>query len=380
MPPAARTLSATEFAEITGVSRERLRTWERRHDFPEPVRVGRGARRYRVDDVPRVVAVRRSVERGVPVEAAIAAAREQTTRISDAVRASLAENAPVAIVVLSGPEPLRVEEVNAVVRARPGAPSPGDDLLDLAPWYGEHDGYETLRRLFAGSSMAAGCEHPDWTNGLAGTANGIAYRLPQLAGHPPLVAIVGVDTARERRLARELAAARETEEELRARIAHSERWSRATSSVVAAAREQGGAAALSTSADVLVRQAGVLDAAVAPYMTGSLVLGRSSRGLLGPAAVTVSAHEDLGSTLRGGTPQWLGERARAAVGAPDGLAVRIVPVLAAGEALAALLLLFDAQEDLAGVPDELLMTISTVLGFVLVRERVMGELGDARPR
>jgi len=377
MASAPRTLSATEFAEITGVSRERLRTWERRHGFPEPVRIGRGARRYNVDDVPRVVAVRRSVDRGVPLGAAMSSARgQQAAGISDAARAALAEHAPVAFVVLSGPEPLRVEEVNAVVRARPGAPAPGDDLLELAPWYAEHDGLVTLRGLFASSSVAAGCEHPDWTAGMASPAKGIAYRLPQEDGAPPLVAIVGVDTAPERRMRRELTGANDELVGLRATIARQERWTGATAAVVAAAREQGGATALAAAADILVRHAGALDAAVAPYMTGALVVGRSSRGLLGPAAVTVAAYEDLGASLRDGAAAWLGAAAGGALGAPAGLAVHAVPVLAAGEALGALVLLFDEREDLEGVPDELLSTISTVLGFVLVRERVLGELRD----
>ena len=52
-----QTVSATRFAELTGVSRERLRTWERRYGFPEP-RGGSGPRRYALADIPRVVAVR----------------------------------------------------------------------------------------------------------------------------------------------------------------------------------------------------------------------------------------------------------------------------------------------------------------------------------
>ena len=40
-----QTITATRFAELTGVSRERLRTWERRYGFPTPRRVGAGARR-----------------------------------------------------------------------------------------------------------------------------------------------------------------------------------------------------------------------------------------------------------------------------------------------------------------------------------------------
>ncbi len=74
MGKAGQTLSATDFAALTGVSRERLRTWERRHRFPEPVREHGGARRYAVDDVARVVAVRRAIEAGTPVAAALAAA------------------------------------------------------------------------------------------------------------------------------------------------------------------------------------------------------------------------------------------------------------------------------------------------------------------
>jgi hypothetical protein len=131
---AGQTLSATDFAELTGVARERLRTWERRHGFPEPVRSHGGARRYAVDDVARVVAVRRAVEAGTPVTAAVAAAGPPPDDgVSAGTRSALAEHAPVAVVVLSGPEPLRVEWVNALVRHRPGAPAAGDELSSWRP-------------------------------------------------------------------------------------------------------------------------------------------------------------------------------------------------------------------------------------------------------
>jgi DNA-binding transcriptional MerR regulator len=375
MPPAARTLSATEFSEITGVSRERLRTWERRHGFPEPVRVGRGARRYRIDDVARVVAVRRSVDHGVPLRAAVDAAREQSPAgISDGARASLAEHAPIAIVVLSGPEPLRVEEVNALVRSRPGAPAPGDELLALAPWYADHPGLATLRNLFASTSVAAACEHPDWTAGMVGTASAIAYRLPQEAGTAPLVALIGIDTARERRTRRELVEAQDERSTLRTAIEQQERWARAKVAVVTAARERGGMTAVTESTEALVRHAGVLDAALVPYMTGALVLGRSARGRIGPATVTVSAYEELTVAMRDSTSTWLSHAACTAVGAPDGLAVHLVPVVAAGESLGALMLLVDEQEHLDSMPGDLLTTVATMLGYVLVRERVVDEL------
>src|SRR5918997_931743 len=114
-----QTISATDFAALTGVSRERLRTWERRHGFPRPVRAHGGARRYAVDDVARVVAVRRAVESGVPIPSAIDATDlPADAGISGGARGSLAVHAPVAVVALSGPETLRVEFVNPPVRHR----------------------------------------------------------------------------------------------------------------------------------------------------------------------------------------------------------------------------------------------------------------------
>ena len=66
-----RRFRATRFAALTGVSRERLRTWERRYGFPEPQRTDAGPRRYALEDVQRVVAVRRAAEAGVPIPRAI---------------------------------------------------------------------------------------------------------------------------------------------------------------------------------------------------------------------------------------------------------------------------------------------------------------------
>src|SRR5882757_6409004 len=99
-----QTISATDFAALTGVSRERLRTWERRHAFPQPIRVGGGPRRYSPDDVARVVAIRRAVENGIPIPVAIAASAEPAVdeQISEMARAALANDAPVAVVALSG--------------------------------------------------------------------------------------------------------------------------------------------------------------------------------------------------------------------------------------------------------------------------------------
>ena len=56
-----QTVSATRFAALTGVSRERLRTWERRYGFPEPHRDRRRAAPLRAGGRP---ARRRGAPRG----------------------------------------------------------------------------------------------------------------------------------------------------------------------------------------------------------------------------------------------------------------------------------------------------------------------------
>ncbi len=372
-----QTVSATEFAALTGVSRERLRTWERRHGFPAPVRVSGGARRYPVDDVARVVAVRRAVESGVPLTAAVAASDLPAgAGISSDARAALAEHAPVAVVALSGPEPLRIEWVNAAVRHRPGAPAPGDDLLERAPWFATDAGCETLRRLFTEDLVAAGCEHPDWTQGLRSAASSIAYRLPHEPGERPLVALVGIDTARERRTRHLLAEAERERDALQESGDRDARFAEALAALVDILRLGSGMSVLGDATVVLARRLGAVDVAIAPTMAGALVLGRSARGLLGPEMVTASRFAELSEALHDGETAWLGDETARAFGAPAGLELLLVPMLAAGEGLGALLVLVDARADLTATQLRLLRAISATLGFALVRERLVGELRD----
>jgi DNA-binding transcriptional MerR regulator len=372
-----QTVSATDFAALTGVSRERLRTWERRHGFPRPVRAHGGSRRYAVDDVARVVAVRRAVESGVPIPSAIDATDlPQDAGITPGAQASLAEHAPVAVVALSGPEPLRVEFVNAAVRHRPGAPSPGDDLLQLAPWFADEPGCRTLKRLFTEDLVAAGCEHPDWTAGLRSGAHSIAYRLPHEEGERPLVALIGIDTARERRTRQLLADAERDRESLRERSDRDARFAEALAAITDIFRLSSGMAAIADATAVLVRRLSAVDVAIAPSMAGALVLGRSARGLLGPEMVTVTRFDDLAEALRDGDIAWLDAETARAFGAPTGLALLAVPMLAAGESLGALLVVVDEQADLSDTQRRLLRGVSATIAFALLRERLVGDLRD----
>ena len=100
------TVSATECARLTGISRERLRTWERRHGFPVPRRVASGPRRYELADIAALISVRRAVDGGIPVPEAIARVSDGARGIPEA--SALAEGldaAPLPTLLIAGPQP-----------------------------------------------------------------------------------------------------------------------------------------------------------------------------------------------------------------------------------------------------------------------------------
>src|ERR687888_345894 len=175
-----QTVAATRFAALTGVSRERLRTWERRYGFPVPQREGTGPRRYRLEDIQRVVAVRRAAEAGVPIPRAI-----ERTHYGDApdhmavnTFAALVEHAPVPVAVLSGPAPLRIEFVNGVLRALSGAPRPGEELTMALPAFYDSDCTLALQQLFATSAGPMEADHPAWDGSAHRTMRSAIFRLP----------------------------------------------------------------------------------------------------------------------------------------------------------------------------------------------------------
>ena len=235
----------------------------------------------------------------------------------------------------------------------------------------------TLRRLFTDDLVAAGCEHPDWTAGMRTGAQSIAYRLPHEPGEQPLVALIGIDTARERRTVRELAAAQQETEQLRERAERDTRFFEALEAVTDLFRRGSGMDRIAEAMTLLVRRLSAVDVALAPSMAGSLVLGRSARGLLGPEMVTVTRFDDLADALRDGEIAWLDAPTAQAFGAPAGLELLTVPMMAAGESLGALLVLLDERADLTDAQRRLLRAISATIAFALLRERLVGDLSDS---
>jgi hypothetical protein len=370
--PPGTLVSATRFATMTGVSRERLRTWERRYDFPRPLRVGRGPRRYELVDAPRVVAVRRAAEQGVPLPDAIAASHSAApTGVSASTLQAIPERLPAPVLLLSGPAPVRIEYVNPALAERLGSPSAGSELADAAPWLEGSDFASALDALFAGSITVNECVHPAWSGLATETARSLLYVLPVEPGQAPLVAMVELDVPDERDLRSELAELRAERDRLRTQVDARERWVVATAELAALFQRESGSALLQATAETIVRRLPPIDAGVAVYMGGELALGSSTRGLLGPCMVTVTAHADIAAVLRNGVPAWLEPSTAAAFGAPADVHLLAVPVAVVGETLGAVLLVLDEPRPIAGEVGALLTTLSAAIGFALLRERLV---------
>jgi MerR family transcriptional regulator, light-induced transcriptional regulator len=373
------TVTATRFAELTGVSRERLRTWERRYGFPRPHRVARGPRRYALSDVPNVVAVRRAAETGVPLQIAIRAARAagDTAELSPSTFQGMVEQAPLAALVLSGPVPLRVEYVNAALAATRGAPRVGDDLVAAIPAFAGSECVALLERLFRSDTESAECEHPAWGAREGSGGRSALFRLPAAPGAPQLVAMIGLEGGDARSARAALDEVRRELEEARRHEGLQDGWLSALGALAREFRTEPGPEVVGSALDVLIRQLGAVDGALATYLTGQLALPNSRRGLLRARMLTVAAHPQLGRGLRDEVALWLDRAAAGGLGVPADLHAAGIPVLVAGETLGLLVLLFERAEPIAGDQERLLSVVSAAVGFALLRDRLAAELRDA---
>ena len=383
-------VSATRFATMTGVSRERLRTWERRYGFPRPRRVARGPRRYELSDAARVVAVRRAAEQGVPLREAIAdTPATAPAGVSASTLQAIPERLPAPVLLVSGPAPIRVEYVNPALAERIGSVVPGTDLAQVAPWLAGSECESALAALFAGGARTCECVHPAWSafatetaRSVFGTetarspvgtetARSLLYLLPVEPGRSPLVAMVELDAPDEREVRSELSAVKTDRDRLRTTVDTRDRWVLATAELAALFQHETGPALLHATAETIVRRLPPIDAGVAVYMGGELALGSSTRGLLGPRMVTVTAHADIAAVLRDGAAAWLEPSTAAAFGAPADVVVLAVPVAVVGETLGAVLLVMDEPRPITGEVQTLLTVLSAAIGFALLRERLV---------
>jgi hypothetical protein len=371
---AESTISAGRFAAMTGVSRERLRTWERRHGFPRPVRAAGGPRRYRASDAARVVAVREAADAGVPVARAISVARRapgaQQAKLDPAAAGPLVSQLPLPLATVSGPEPLLVDFLNDVALARSSL-RPGAPLLEAAPQLADGPLHQALLRAFAGAGEPVEVEHPPWSGPTTGLQRSLVFRPAARAGLPPVCAFVSIDAERERAEREQLGVLmHEHERETAAAMLRGDLM-RSAAQVMERLKSDDSPTVLRAATAAVREHLGALDAGLALYMAGELVLGTSTAGMMGPSMVLVAAHEQLGRVLRESRPAWLeGEPVRA-FGAPPGTHCLAAPVLVAGETVGMVMILFGNRVDVSGDARRFLDIVLGPIGFALIRDRFL---------
>src|SRR4029078_1911262 len=104
----------------------------------------------------------------------------------------------VHVVALSGPAPIRVEYVNATLRAIPDAPLPGDELTEAVPAFAGTPCENALLRLFASDAGPVEAHHPAWGGHTRHVARSSLFRLPAAPGAAALGADLRLQGDRER--------------------------------------------------------------------------------------------------------------------------------------------------------------------------------------
>ncbi len=284
------TVSATECARLTGISRERLRTWERRHGYPVPERIASGRRRYRLADVGTLINIRRAVDGGMPIATAIETAQTEAPGAPGiAALAKALDETPLPTLVIAGPVPATIVYANRAARARAETPAMNSVVG------GDLD--EQITAAFANGEPTR-FDRPSWSeDGVPVTC--LAVPIDAGSG-PALIALYDVE-AGDVQDQRASAAAVQTELERIGRdLEERDAALDLGHEVAQALRQQAGVEAIIDSVELILRRLGAVDVALAPYMTGQIVIGRSARGMLGPDMLTVAAVPDVAWVIREG--------------------------------------------------------------------------------
>jgi GAF domain-containing protein len=189
--------------------------------------------------------------------------------------------------------------------------------------------------------------------------------------------MVGLEGEGERVVRGALAELQREVDELRRRDERHTRWLDALALLAEEFRREPGRVAVDNGLDVVLRHTNALDAAVAFYVSGQLVLPRSRRGLLESSPITVAAYPELARCLRDADPMWLDAAASAALGVSDELHASAMPIIVAGEPLGLLVFVFSEVEPHDADNRRLLTAVAAAMGFALLRDRLAQELRTA---
>ncbi len=359
--PGPATVSASEMSRLTGVERERLRTWERRHGFPVPVRSANNVRRYRAEDVRRVATIARASAQGVPLARAVAEVLAAPALPEPSVAPGMAmESLQRPALAVRGPRPLEVVWRNGAADTAPGAPLMGADL-GADPSYLGPAGVEVLRRLMAGELVGEQrFVARDWTGGDAATVTVTAWLIDAPGGTPTAI----LAQLPQENVAAQTAIRTDAEP-------HLARWAQATAAGRDTLRQHRGLAGLQLALSAAATSLDASDAALALTRGEELRLARSIRGSVAPQRLALTDAAELREVARGCSASWLGLRSAAALKVDPRSRTLAIPVTVADSTVGVVLLMLREERPLCSVAQELLLGLGAAFGASLERERAV---------
>lgn len=354
-------VTAQEMARLTGVGRERLRTWERRHGFPIPTQSEHGNRQYRADDVARVIAVRQLAQEGVPLAQAVSAVCNGTVE-DDSSLESLGpalDRASAPAVALGGPLPLRVLWANRQAREASGDLVVGATIGPDHPWFGR-TAIEAIERLMADARDEAAVIDHGAPEG-APRVQSLAWRASTLRSGHPVVVVMGLpDDAVFRPTGTVDAGA------LHAEVG---RWVDGVSRARQVLSTHTGLAGAQRSLRTLRESLDAIDAFLVFPDGGQLRCATSVRRII---AARVVAGGDCAAFLQGtsaGEVVWLPPAEGRAMGVPAGMRAVVIPLVAGGSSLGAAVVVFPGQFAIDELAGEIAVGYGTMLATMIQRDQ-----------
>ncbi|MDO9353288.1 MAG: MerR family transcriptional regulator [Solirubrobacteraceae bacterium] len=360
--PQVVTISAAEMVRLTGVGRERLRTWERRHDFPQPVRCRNNVRRYPAEDVRHVIAVSRAVDQGVPLAEAIeqTLANRNESPTFGSLGAAL-DHAPTPAIAIAGPEPLSVVWTNGATQAAPDAPEVGSSLMDELPAFGP-SARATIQRLLIGEGSDVNViTHADWIGTFPAERRSVAWRVPPEMSTEAVVVLVQLPEGAAQRHVPGVPGSSAVEQ--------TAVWGAAAREARKALQQEHGIASAQRALSELVKGTGGADAFLATIHAGHLRTATSVRGTIPPKTIDIAGDCDIARAIADAEVDWLGDESLKMLGVPLRTQAIVVPIICGHETIGGMFLLFNDELPLADITRELLQSLATTVGAVLQRER-----------
>lgn len=348
-----------EVAELTGVGRERLRTWERRHGFPEPRRLPNNLRTYGTADLPRIAAVARLIEIGYPVGEAIAEVVAGSFGGDEAVRKISLESSPLPALAIGDPADPRITWVNASTFVHEEALRAGDGLAQLHQRLGRSATETICALLQAQPAEPQLLVHGDWISTFPAPRTSLAWRGDTESG--PVLLLLQLPTVAPLQA-----------DEASHTDASVVRWTAAIAEARRTLQQERGVVSAQSALRRLQGPIGAFDGLLVMRRGTAFRTATSVRGTVSARAIEETDAHGLRQVIAGGSAGWLDPDELRWAGLPSYLQLLAVPMSISGRNVGAIVLAFPQRCALPEEVLELLSGLVSAIAATIERERSLG--------